>query len=470
MLDLPILQSQTQNAHSGDSGGTKSSTDTPDKRGETAFESEYRDADEIAEAPDKTTENETVDASKRPTSASTEAEDTPVPVVEGKEMTGTGDKMGVNVSEPGDVLLFEDADTTGVVKRSENENAVVKTVQAMAQPESILPPSTQQNQNATKRETREQPSPQGGITAPVASEKQPPPKHSTAETVVLTRALEATEKQSVGIPEGAKRSDITGSAIAASDKTAEAASRPHPVAVSPAKSEDARFTPQTPAQTIDARKPLKLDREAVTETPDLPPVRTASQPLLPAALNGANQIAHSKLVTVQDRADPVKHVIDSLDVAGPFDQRTAQQTHSTQLQQMLHRTDTPAMIARQMAEALQKLPDRPVEISLNPKELGRVRMNISAVEAGITVSVVAERPETLDLMRRNIDQLAREFETIGYNNINFAFSQGETQQEFSNQQKEATNTSSSHLDLEYAEDGNPINPTALPTTGVDIRV
>lgn len=97
-------------------------------------------------------------------------------------------------------------------------------------------------------------------------------------------------------------------------------------------------------------------------------------------------------------------------------------------------------------------------------------MNISAVEAGITVSVVAERPETLDLMRRNIDQLAREFEIIGYNDINFSFSQGETQQEFSDEQQEPSRASASLLDLGHHAEGTANHTTALSTTGVDIRV
>jgi flagellar hook-length control protein FliK len=94
------------------------------------------------------------------------------------------------------------------------------------------------------------------------------------------------------------------------------------------------------------------------------------------------------------------------------------------LAQVIAKAETPAMIGRQIAEAMQRLPDKPVELSLNPRELGRVKLSISVNELGITVNVVAERPETLDLMRRNIDQLGREFQSIGYENINFAFSEG----------------------------------------------
>ena len=96
---------------------------------------------------------------------------------------------------------------------------------------------------------------------------------------------------------------------------------------------------------------------------------------------------------------------------------------TTALSQAMAKPELPSLIGRQMMEVLQRLPDKPVELTLNPRELGRVRMSIAVAEAGITVSVLTERPETLDLMRRNIDQLASEFQHLGYKDINFAFSE-----------------------------------------------
>lgn len=90
-----------------------------------------------------------------------------------------------------------------------------------------------------------------------------------------------------------------------------------------------------------------------------------------------------------------------------------------------HMPATASLVGRQMAEALQKLPDKPVELALSPEELGRVKLSISAAETAITVNVLAERPETLELMRRHIEQLAREFQALGYDNIRFAFAEGQ---------------------------------------------
>ncbi|MDF1728843.1 MAG: flagellar hook-length control protein FliK [Sulfitobacter sp.] len=88
------------------------------------------------------------------------------------------------------------------------------------------------------------------------------------------------------------------------------------------------------------------------------------------------------------------------------------------------RMDLPTHVARQIVEVAQHLPGRPVEISLSPEELGRVRLSVSPTEAGLTVHVAADRPETLDLMRRHIQTLAQEFGAIGYGDVAFSFSSG----------------------------------------------
>ena len=69
-----------------------------------------------------------------------------------------------------------------------------------------------------------------------------------------------------------------------------------------------------------------------------------------------------------------------------------------------------------------------IDLSLNPEELGRVRLRLSPSEGGLNVMIVAERSETLDLLRRNIDMLAREFLEIGYEGATFDFTGGQQEQ------------------------------------------
>ena len=61
-------------------------------------------------------------------------------------------------------------------------------------------------------------------------------------------------------------------------------------------------------------------------------------------------------------------------------------------------------MARQLTDAL---PSRPgsVEIRLDPRELGSVRITLSSADGAMTALVVAERPETADLLRRHMGDL-----------------------------------------------------------------
>ena len=89
--------------------------------------------------------------------------------------------------------------------------------------------------------------------------------------------------------------------------------------------------------------------------------------------------------------------------------------------------DIPRQIAVQIARAAEGGPGGArgtVELSLSPEELGRVRLRLHPSEAGLSVTITADRPETLDLMRRNIDLLAREFLDIGYEDAQFDFTRG----------------------------------------------
>lgn len=80
-------------------------------------------------------------------------------------------------------------------------------------------------------------------------------------------------------------------------------------------------------------------------------------------------------------------------------------------------------LAQQLAGAMSQGRDRPVEVMLSPEELGRVRMTIVSDGTGLTLTMVAERPETLDLLRRHIDILAQDFRDMGFGTLSFAFSQ-----------------------------------------------
>ena len=82
----------------------------------------------------------------------------------------------------------------------------------------------------------------------------------------------------------------------------------------------------------------------------------------------------------------------------------------------------PRQIAVQLMDAMRGNPDRPVELVLEPAELGRVRMSMAGGDGTMQVSLTIERMETADLLRRHIETLAQEFRQLGYRDVSFRFS------------------------------------------------
>ena len=222
-------------------------------------------------------------------------------------------------------------------------------------------------------------------------------------------------------------------------------------------------------------KSLKPDREKGLRDP-IPelrvetkkaafPVASSQQSIVPNST--AQPLTQLNSLVETSGLEVLSPLSGDLDAATPWDSRGS---IPTALMQAIARPETPSMVGRQMAEAIQRLPDKPVEVALNPEELGKVRMSISATDGGITVNVLAERPETLELMRRHIDQLAREFQALGYQNINFAFGEGQTGQN-SDPGGEGGNDSLPSSNTAEQATENAANPIQLATTsGLDLRL
>ena len=131
-------------------------------------------------------------------------------------------------------------------------------------------------------------------------------------------------------------------------------------------------------------------------------------------------------------------------------------------------------IARQMAEVLPHAVHRPVEIALSPQELGRVRMSITTEDGAVTVNILAERADTLDLMRRNIEQLGQSFRSMGYDQISFSFGQGMRRDDHSDGADQGY-PQAADLNRDDGENTPALTDLNDPvlrvqTTGIDIRL
>lgn len=66
-----------------------------------------------------------------------------------------------------------------------------------------------------------------------------------------------------------------------------------------------------------------------------------------------------------------------------------------------------------------------IEVTLSPDELGRVRLAATQTEHGVVLLVHAERPETLELMRRHISDLLNGLKDMGFADISYSDQQRE---------------------------------------------
>lgn len=74
-----------------------------------------------------------------------------------------------------------------------------------------------------------------------------------------------------------------------------------------------------------------------------------------------------------------------------------------------------------LARAAAQADNDQVELTLDPVELGRVRFDLLRAGDQLQVTVRVERPETMDLMRRNADQLQAEFRQAGFSGATLSF-------------------------------------------------
>ncbi|KEJ91056.1 flagellar hook-length control protein FliK [Sulfitobacter donghicola] len=189
----------------------------------------------------------------------------------------------------------------------------------------------------------------------------------------------------------------------------------------------------------------------------------ASAPETPTTSIGLSNTNSDPLFSATLTAEP-------LELASWETVRSTQQNST-----VVSRTDLPSQVARQLAEALPQASQRPVEIALSPEELGRVRMSVLTEENIITISIHAERNDTLDLMRRHIDQLGQNFRNMGYEEINIEFGNDTESGSFKDQpssskEGDATKAKASSAPANSIDEPATDPTISAPNSGVDIRL
>jgi hypothetical protein len=74
-----------------------------------------------------------------------------------------------------------------------------------------------------------------------------------------------------------------------------------------------------------------------------------------------------------------------------------------------------------LAETISRVAPGATEIRLAPEELGRIRLRVTGAEGVAHIVIAADRPETLDLIRRHLPELMQDLRQQGFDQATFAF-------------------------------------------------
>lgn len=206
---------------------------------------------------------------------------------------------------------------------------------------------------------------------------------------------------------------------------------------------------------------------SVTAVASEPAGKTVSGPGLAVGQAAGGQLSAppEEPVVGDDAAVMVDEVESSFGAA--IQSRSAQTGGSTpvHLQTPQQGRPEPSAVLRQIAEGAARASDGTVELRLSPDELGRVRMFLTSGEHGLTVQILADRPETLDLMRRNVNELAQQLADAGFEGAGFSF--GEDRQQDGTAADLPDRIASAEPETEDVTIGAA---QAVTTDGVDIRI
>jgi flagellar hook-length control protein FliK len=289
-------------------------------------------------------------------------------------------------------------------------------------------------------------------------------KHAPPKDELLLQKAGAVEFEKDEQPRAAPGDEIP---VAAAPKENGQAPKHIPIAIKP-EAERASAEPRREAKS----ETLPITEAHKTAPPPPPPETQTRPPALPLAPS-PQTFEQSTQMSLYTDADTE---VQRLEFGANSTQTGGSQANSTFMSQAFARTEMPRSLAFQLQEAARGLGGQPVEVSLHPEELGRVRLSIAASEIGVSLHILAERPETLDMMRRHAEMLAKELGEIGFASIDLAFGQGHAAQSgeqetpFENAAGSPQEGSSQDASGEPDTPPPPLAVTRISDQGVDIRI
>lgn len=283
-----------------------------------------------------------------------------------------------------------------------------------------------------------------------STEKKTTP--SPAEMIITAPQSETQDKGDLSRPRGISRpAEATSQALG------------HAAAAKPVQTSQKVFgrapaldqTPmpsQTPNQTL-------TSNQAPTPSQTSAFARTQAPPFAATPVDPRAQVIRSD----------ARVELHTTDVFGIGQERgVAQPLQTTSAPAPVALADLARQIALQLAQATPTSAPGTTEITLNPEELGRVRMSLSITDGALTLTIAADRPETTDMMRRHIDQLAQSYRQLGFADMAFNFTES-SQRDHS---PEASKPDPNAVDPTQQDPsaGETIQPKVQPHGRMDVRL
>jgi flagellar hook-length control protein FliK len=200
-----------------------------------------------------------------------------------------------------------------------------------------------------------------------------------------------------------------------------------------------------------------------------PQAQMQASPQTTSQIGATTAAAPMAKLQVDQRTEGRNNLSSGADFALSF--RTELAASPTVMTPVMARPELASHVAQQIADAMQSLPNRPVEITLNPEELGRLKLHLVSADGGLAVHVTAERPETMDLLRRHIGILDQEFLKLGFEDVAFSFAGGQTPQDQADASKDQTSDQQTG-NPDLPPPTNTVQATAPPQRGggLDLRL
>lgn len=215
---------------------------------------------------------------------------------------------------------------------------------------------------------------------------------------------------------------------------------------------------EIPSDPIDPKRTTETAPPEAPPTERSPSVQTTPPPAMPA-------VAETVSAAVDVTSDPI-----IAEVSGTEQMRSDTGRSAGPELQIFNRPETPRLVAQQVADVIRASRDGTLEVTLRPEELGRLSLSFNGDGNTLSVSLSADRPETLDLIKRNLALLEQDLRDLGYDSLNFAFDDGGGRDGQSDDPRDPATAAGQGLASEDAQPPNANLSAYAARGGVDLRL